>query len=125
MNLKSVLKHCVKLLQSFSKHSAVQQVSAYNRSFSPIIQSHNCKEILFSLLQAKKIGDAVLLYVFNIGFPASLFRPIFPTICPTLQWRSRMSAGLQVLREVMGSEGGNLESPFILARGENSFNLNL
>ena len=32
-----------------------------------IIQSQGCKEILVSLLNAKKIGDAVLLHVFNIS----------------------------------------------------------
>ena len=51
--------HCVKLLQPVSKHTRDQQVSAYNCSFL------GCKEILFSLLHAKKIADAVLLYVFN------------------------------------------------------------
>ena len=61
-----------KLIQPFSKHSRNQQVSAYNHSFLTIIQSHCCKEILFSLLHVKKIADVVLLYVFNIGFPASL-----------------------------------------------------
>ena len=42
-------------------------------SYITIIQSHGCKEILISLCNAKKIADAVLLCVFNIGFPASLF----------------------------------------------------
>ena len=67
------LIHCVKLLHPFSKHSRDQQVSAYNRSFFTIIQSQGSKEILFSLLHANKIADAVLLCVFNIGFPTSLF----------------------------------------------------
>ena len=53
------LIHCVKLLQPFSKHPINQQVSAYNCRFLIIIQSHDCKEILFSLLKAKKIADAV------------------------------------------------------------------
>ena len=66
------LLHYLKLLQPFSKHARNQQVLAYNHSFITIIQGHGCKEILFSLLHAKKIADAVLLYVFNIGFPASL-----------------------------------------------------
>ena len=64
------LIHCVKLLQPFSLHVSDQNVPTYNVSFTTIIHSHGCKAILFSLLQAKKIADAVLLYVFNIGFPA-------------------------------------------------------
>ena len=74
------LIHCLKILQPFSKHPRNQQVSAYNRSFLIIIQSHGCKKILFSLLNTKKIADAILLYVdnvfnvFNTGFSASLFR---------------------------------------------------
>ena len=65
------LMHCVKLLKPFSKHAKDQKVSAHNLSLLTIIQSHGCKEILFSLLHAKKIHDAVLLYVFNIEFPTS------------------------------------------------------
>ena len=57
--------HCVKLLQPVSKHTRDQQVSAYNCSFLTIILCLGCKEILFSLLHAKKIADAVFLYVFN------------------------------------------------------------
>ena len=66
------LIHCVKLFQPLSRLSRNKQVSAYNCSFLISFQSHGCKEILFSLLDAKKIGDAVFLYVFNKGFPASL-----------------------------------------------------
>ena len=66
------LKHCVKLLHPLSKHARDQHVSAYNLRFFTIIQSHGCKEILFRLLHAEKIADSVLLYVLNIGFPASL-----------------------------------------------------
>ena len=66
------LIHCVKLLQPMSKLSRNKQVSAYNCSFLISIQSHRCKEILFSLLNAKNIADAVFLYVFNKGFSASL-----------------------------------------------------
>ena len=73
---KLSLIHCVKLCQPFVRHSRDQQVSAYNHSFFSIIQSHGCKEILFSLLHANKIADAVLLYVFNIRFPASLLGPV-------------------------------------------------
>ena len=68
------LIHCLKLLQSFSKHSRDQKVSAHNGSFLTIIKSHGCKKILFSIFHAKKIADAVLLYVFIIGFPTSLWR---------------------------------------------------
>ena len=35
---------------------------------------------------------------------------VFDHICPTLQWRSRRSAGPQALREVMGSEEGEEDS---------------
>ena len=66
------LMHSIKLLPPFSKHAIDQKVSAYNPSFLTIIQSHSCKEILFTFLRAKEIADAVLLYVFNKGFPASL-----------------------------------------------------
>ena len=68
------LIHCVKLLHPFSKYARDQQVSAYNRSFLTIFRIRGCKEILFCLLHAKKITLAVLLYVFIIGFPASLLR---------------------------------------------------
>ena len=57
----------------------------------------------------------------------SIFRCnwVFENICPTLQWRSRMSAGPQAPREVMGSEVREEESPFILCRGECSLNSNI
>ena len=80
------LIHRVKLLQPFSKHTRDQQVSPYNNSFLTITQSHGCKEILFSLLHAKKIADAVLLYVFNIGFPASLLNMIFKLYSKTRRY---------------------------------------
>ena len=64
--------HWVKLLQPFSQFTRYQQGFGYNNSFITIIQSHGCKEILNRKMHAKKIGEAVFLYVFNIGFPASL-----------------------------------------------------
>ena len=66
------LIHHIKLLQAFSKHAKDQHVFACNHSFLILIQNHGCKEILLSLYHAEKIADAVLLYVFNIGFPASV-----------------------------------------------------
>ena len=68
------LIHGEKLLGPFSQHARDWQVSACNQSFITFIKSHGCKEILISLLHAKKMDDAVWLYVFNIGFPASPFR---------------------------------------------------
>ena len=62
-----------KTTSAISQHVRDQQVSAYNQSQTTIIQSHGCKEILISVLHANKMGDEVLLYVFNIGFSASLF----------------------------------------------------
>ena len=50
-----------------------QKVSAYNCSFITIIQSPNCKETYISLYHAKKKADAVLIYIFDIGFPATIF----------------------------------------------------
>ena len=37
------------------------------------IQRHCCKKTPISLLHAEEKADAVLHFVFNIGFPASLF----------------------------------------------------
>ena len=60
------LIRCVKLLQPFSKYARDQQVSAYNHSFLTICQSHGCKQILFSLLHAKKIDVAVWNYSVSV-----------------------------------------------------------
>ena len=64
----------VKLLQPFFQHARDQLSSAYNQNIITIIQSHGSKEILINLLHAKKMAGAVLLYVFDIGFPASLLQ---------------------------------------------------
>ena len=62
-----ILNTLCKSTSEISKHSRDQEVSAYNRSFLTIIQSHGCKEILFSLLHAKKIAYTILLYVLTKG----------------------------------------------------------
>ena len=49
-----------------------QYESPYNHSFLTAIPSQRCKETLIVLLNAEKIAEAVLLYVFNIVFLASL-----------------------------------------------------
>ena len=67
---------------AFSKHAKNQQVSAYNHSFLTIIQTYGCKEILVTLLHAKKCADAAMLHVFIIGFPASLFDHVQSWIDP-------------------------------------------
>ena len=72
----------VKLPSPFSQHARDQKVCAYNHSFIIIIQSLGCKEILITLYHEKKISDAVLLCVFNIGLPASLFTSSLQSTVP-------------------------------------------
>ena len=67
-----IFKTLSKTASVFSQLASDQQVSAYNWSFILEVQSHGCKEVLVILLHAWDIADAVFLYVFNIGFPASL-----------------------------------------------------
>ena len=50
-----------------------QQESPCCNNFLLVIPSYNSKVIPVSALQAEKIPEAVLLYVFIIAFPAPLF----------------------------------------------------
>ena len=66
------LMHRAKLLQLFSQHPMVKKGSAYFFSFVAYIPSYFSKQNLIGPLNAEKIAEAVLLYVFKIGFPAPL-----------------------------------------------------
>ena len=45
--------------------------SAYNHSYMTVFISYHCKKTPLGSLHAEKTGEAVLLYVFNMVFPAT------------------------------------------------------
>ena len=66
-----------KLLQLFSLHTINQQVSPCYHRILTVTQSYQSNVTPIGELHTKKIAKAILLYVFRIAFPASLFPNIW------------------------------------------------
>ena len=64
------------MIEPFSLHPTKQQASLCYHSFLTVTQSYHSKVTPICALRTDKEAESVLLYVFRLAFPVSLFHDI-------------------------------------------------